>query len=536
MREGREDGEKRGAHLVKNWWLRRELWAMLFLGFSAGLPLLLIFSTLSVWLTEVGLERSSLTFFSWAALGYSFKFLWAPLVDLLPLPLLTARLGRRRSWMLVAQLAVILSIIAMSQVDIHAGDHVSVVLMALAAVALGFSSATQDIVIDAWRIESAEAELQAMLSSMYIAGYRIAMIVGGAGALFLADLFGTTKEAYRYSAWQHTYLIMGALMMAGVVTTLCIAEPKVTRQSDHRFGVADYRRIVLFFLFCAAVFVLAFFYGGQFFSGLPGGGGMATFLFEVLRFGVSLLLAAGAALVLIRFGVVERRMVQVSYVDPVVDFFERYGAKVALVLLLMIGCYRLSDIVLGVISNVFYVDMGYTKSQIAMVAKTFGVAMTLAGSFLGGILTIRSGVYSVLLIGAVGASLTNLLFMLLTTVDAQTAWLTAHFGPSWGVVMDVELYAVIGADNLVAGIATAAFVAFLSSLTDVSFTAVQYAIFSSLMTLIPKVIGGYSGTIVEAAGYNGFFLLTALMGVPVIVLVLVVKKMMAGRQRQEAGQ
>ena len=203
----------------------RRVVTMLFLGFSAGIPLLLIFSSLSLWLREAGAERAAVTYFSWAALGYSFKFVWAPLVDQLPLPWLTRMLGRRRAWILTAQFAIIVAILAMASID-PAANQSSLTLMALAAVLLGFSSATQDIVIDAYRIESAEVELQAMMSATYIAGYRIGMLVAGAGSLYLADWFGTSGEAYDYQAWQWTYCAMALAMLIGVATTLVIDEPQ----------------------------------------------------------------------------------------------------------------------------------------------------------------------------------------------------------------------------------------------------------------------------------------------------------------------
>ena len=179
----------------------RRVVTMLFLGFSAGIPLLLIFSSLGLWLREAGIDRALVTFFSWAGLGYSFKFVWAPLIDQLPLPWLTRALGRRRAWMLIAQLSIAGAILIMSSIDPRAGDA-SLTLMALAAVLLGFSSATQDIVIDAYRIESADPELQAMMSATYIVGYRLAMMVAGAGTLYLAEGFGSSDEMYRYEAWQ----------------------------------------------------------------------------------------------------------------------------------------------------------------------------------------------------------------------------------------------------------------------------------------------------------------------------------------------
>ena len=207
-------------------------------------------------------------------------------------------------------------------------------------------------------------------------------------------------------------------------------------------------------------------------------------------------------------------MVQQTYIAPIKDFFVRYGGKTALVILLLVGFYRLSDIVLGVVSNVFYLDMGFSKNVIAGITKSFGLAMILVGGFLGGMLTVRFGVLSILFLGAFLSSVTNLLFMVLA-----------------GSGTDVTLLAmVIAADNLSAGIATTAFIAFLSSLTSISFTAVQYAIFSSIMTLFPKLIGGYSGTMVSAFGYEKFFLLTAVMGIPVLFLVWLVRMVLDNKE------
>ena len=176
---------------------------MLFLGFSSGLPLLLIFATLSLWLREAGVDRAEVTYFSWAALAYSFKFVWAPLIDKLPVPLLASRLGQRRGWLLLAQVAVVGAIVLMAQSD--PGTAAGLQWMVVAAVMLGFSSATQDIVIDAYRIEAVEKELQAMMASTYVAGYRLGMLMAGAVALYLAAGFGTTKEVYVYEAWKWTY-------------------------------------------------------------------------------------------------------------------------------------------------------------------------------------------------------------------------------------------------------------------------------------------------------------------------------------------
>ncbi len=506
-------------------WFSGKSVAIFFLGFAAGLPLLLIFSTLSMWLREAGVSRSTVTFFSWAALAYSFKFLWAPLVDLLPLPVLTRRLGRRRAWLCLAQIGIVLSIVAMALIDPSAsagqqGGH-ALLFMSFATVALGFSAATQDTVIDAYRIECAAEKYQAILASMYIAGYKVGMLVSGAGSLFLAQVLGTSGEFYSYHAWRLTYLVMAFVMGIGVVTTLIIREPEQREERvSYHYPVREYLRLLLLFFCCATVFAVCFFYGGVWLVSLKKtmSSNLAGFVLESVRFLCSLGCSAAVAWCFIAAGLVNRQMVRRSYIEPVTDFFIRYGVKSALVILVLIGCYRFSDIVLGVIANVFYMDMGFSKGDIAAVSKVFGFLMSLLGGFLGGGLALRYGVYKVLLLGALLSSATNILFLLLTRSGADITMLAV----------------VVSADNLAAGVAGAAFVAFLSSLTSYSFTAVQYAIFSSLMTLIPKFFGGYSGTIVAGVGYDLFFLFTAVAGLPVLVLIwLVWKKTAAGGAAQD---
>jgi len=486
---------------------------MLFLGFSAGIPLLLIFSSLSLWLREAGVERSAVTFFSWAALAYSFKFVWAPLVDCLPIPVLTNSLGRRRAWLLFAQIAVAGAIVLMALVDPSSSQE-NLLMMAWAAVFLGFSSATQDIVIDAYRIESAESSLQAMMSSSYIAGYRVGMIVSGAGALFLANEFGTSIGAYDYSAWRTTYLLMATVMLVGVVTTLIIDEPAGSNQNRSLYSAGEYTRLVALFLVLVACFVGIFFQSAEtaaqirvVLSESLKNQSLAVYLvafgIEVLRLAVAVISVALVAFFADLTGVVNRKMVRESYIEPVLDFFQRFGLRSAILLLALIGLYRISDIVLGVISNVFFQDMGFSKTEIASVVKTFGLIMTLVGGFLGGMLTARFGVMRILFLGGILTVLTNLLFMIQASAGHDV----------------FVLYCVISADNLSAGLASAAFIAFLSGLTNVSFTAMQYAIFSSLMTFFPKVLGGYSGTMVEAMGYSQFFLVASIMGLPVLGLI-----------------
>lgn len=487
---------------------------MLFFGLSAGIPLLLIFSSLGLWLREAGIDRSAVTFFSWAALGYSFKFVWAPIADKLPLPVLTHRLGRRRAWMLLSQIAIIISILLMAFTDpSHSEKYLNI--MALACVMLGFSAATQDIVIDAYRIESADPDLQALMSATYIAGYRIGMLISGAGSLFIASSLGSEMGTYNYHAWQVTYSCMAAAMLIGIVTTFCIKEPESNLASEYKYSNITYIKFFLVFILAVIGFVISFHLSSGFsvawktyLSEILNNKTLANFCIELFRFFLGLLIFIVTVFALIRFKFVDKKIVVESYIEPVIDFFRRYGVRLAILLLVLIGLYRISDIVLGVIANIFFQDLGYSKKEIASVVKTFGLFMTIAGGFLGGILSIRFGVMKVLFLGALLTVLTNLLFMLLAVRG-----------------YDIPLlYVVISADNLSAGIASAAFVAFLSRLTNISFTAMQYAIFSSLMTLFPKIIGGYSGSIVENIGYTNFFLFASLLGVPVLGIIYLANK------------
>ncbi|MCD2165137.1 AmpG family muropeptide MFS transporter [Comamonas koreensis] len=403
---------------------------MLALGFSAGLPLLLVLGTLSFWLRKAGIDRSTIGYLSWVGLAYAFKWVWSPLVDRLPLPGLTRLLGRRRSWLLLAQGLVIAGLLGMAWADPQL--HLNHVVWC--ALAVAFGSATQDIALDAYRIESADAERQAALAATYQTGYRIAMIWAGAGVLWLVAL-GLQEGAgdYQRQAWSFAYLVMAASMLVGVVTVLLSPEPVAKALTPARNA--------------------------------------AQWLREAL-------------------------------VAPFADFLGRYGWHAALILAL-IAIYRISDVVMGIMANPFYVDMGYTEAEVASVSKIFGVIMTLVGAFIGGVISMRIGVMRVLMLGAVLSAGSNLLF----------AWLATRGHDLVGLI------AVVSADNLAGGIASAAFIAYLSSLTNVNYSATQYALFSSMMMLLPKWIAGFSGVYVDHFGYAQFFVSTALLGLPVLVLV-----------------
>jgi PAT family beta-lactamase induction signal transducer AmpG len=429
---------------------------MAFLGFSAGLPFLLVFSTLSAWLRDEGLSRTLIGYFSWIGITYSIKVFWAPVIDRLPLPLLTRLLGKRRSWMLLAQVGIALGLVGMAMTDVHT----ELERIALFALLVAFSSATQDITIDAYRIEAVEREIQGAMAATYVFGYRLALLAAGAGAFYLAE----------YASWPVSYLGMAALMLVGMLTTLVISEPQVrldavTRQLEAR---------------------------------------------------VESLLGGGDA------GLSARLMAWFSdaVVSPFVDFFKRNG-RFALTVLLLIGLYKVSDITMGVMANPFYLDLGFSKTEIADVTKIFGFFMTIGGAALGGLLVVRYGIMRPLLLGAVMVALTNLLFALLAVTSP-----------------DIRLLAlVISADNLSGGIATSVFIAYLSSLTNTAYTATQYALFSSLMTLPAKLLGGFSGVIVDGYGYPWFFVYAATTGLPAIALVVYLTRYRyaGSKAREEAG-
>ena len=488
------------THSLKGYQDRRAV-ALLLLGFSAGIPYSLIFATLSLWLLEAGVKHEMVTMFSWATLGYSFKFVWSPLIDALPVPLLSRWLGKRRGWLLLAQGLIIVAIVLMSSINPQFSGSLNA--MAWGAVLLGFSSATQDVVIDAYRIEAApdDSAMQSVMSSTYTAGYRLGMIVAGAGSLMLAQWLGSTKAHYVYSAWQQTYWAMAATMLVGVAATLWVREPVAQQAQTTEQNVGDNVRLLAMFVLAVLAFVFAF---RQINTLLPENAAspVAALLWETLRLVGSLLAAVVVGLAAVKIKLVRADAVRRVWIAPLADFFARYGKR-AVLLLALIGLYRISDIVSGVISNVFYADMGFSKVEIAGAVKTFGVAMSILGGIAGGVLAQRFRLMNMMMLGAVAAAATNLLFV----------WLAMRGH-------DVPLmYTAVGLDNFAAGLAGTVFVAFLSALTNIRFTAVQYALFSSLMTLLPKTLGGYSGAIVKQIDYTGFFLFTAALGVPILLLV-----------------
>lgn len=464
-------------------------WIMLFLGFSAGLPFALVFGTLSVWLNEVGVDKLTITFFSWASLGYAMKFFWAPLIDKIKLPIIN-QLGRRRSWLLLTQLATTACIIGMALTD--PDQPGALYQMAIFAVCLGFSSASQDIVIDAFRIECAEPSWQGFLAATYTCGYRLALIASGALALSLSELFGSTKEAYSYGAWANTYLVMAALMTIGIMTTLLATEPKTTVKGLDAGGSAQLIKLFLISL----IPVIAIYQG------------LSIVISSVfIKLVLSMVITLIPLKILKNKNIIATDLITQSYYQPLNEFFKRYSLKTIVIVLLLIGLYRISDIVLGTLANVYYQDMGFSKTQIALYSKTLGIGVTLVSSLFFGMVMVKVGVIRLLFLGAILSAGSNFLFILLSYFQGNSFMLAV----------------VIFLDNIAAGLASIAFVAFLSRLTNIEFTATQYAIFTSLMLLIPRLVAGASGGIVDAYNYNHFFIFTAVLGLPAIILVYLAK-------------
>ncbi len=492
----------------------KSFWEMLFLGFSGGLPIVLFFGTLGIWLQEAGTSKSVITFFSWAGLGYSFKFLWAPLVDQFPIPFLTKKLGQRRSWLLTTQILIILFIVLMGATNplnplnpMASAGKFGLLQMAIFAVLLGFVSATQDIAIDAYRIECAPAKMQGLLSSSYVAGYRIAMIVSGAGVISLAQLFGSVKNHYSYSAWANSYYIVALFALIGVITTIFLKEPiNKFKKTDNK---ANIQTIYLFIILIASFIGLLYFtsYLSSLVLDQKSLHKSIKLIINTIRYLGSGALSLWVIYILSKLNLVSFDRAKKLYLEPIKDFFSRFDRKTLIIIILIIAFYKISDYVLGIIANLFYKDIGFTKIDIAQASKTFGLLMSITGSFLGGFYILRTNTLVVLLAGAILAPITNLLFLFLSNNHNITT-----------------LYLVIGADNLVAGIAATAFVAFLSRLTKKGFSATQYALFTSIMLLMPKLIGGYSGTMVESYGYNNFFIFTTIIGLPIIALVYILSK------------
>ncbi len=441
MTEARGDAASAGARKL-GWrdFLQEKVLVIFFLGFSSGLPFPLVYSTLSAWLEEAGVERSTISTFAWLGFAYSLKFVWAPVVDSFRLPVLSSIFGRRRSWMLLAQVSIGASLLVLAGID----PTRNIEAFALVALAVAFSSATQDIVIDAYRIESAEDEMQGVLAAAYQYGYRISLLISMAGALYLAE----------FASWSMTYTAMAGCMALGMLTTLWCREPAAGSPVQTYEGATYAARVASWF--------------------------------------------------------------QHAVADPFADFFRRFGPFL-FVVLVFVSLYRISDYVLGILANPFYLAIGFTKSEVATVAKVYGAWMTIIGVGAGGWAVLKYGVARCLVIATTLIMSTNLFFAAMTQTGPEV-WMLA---------------VTITADNIAQGFSGTVLIAYLSSLTNRDFTATQYALLSSIMALFPKFLAGFSGNVQESMvqltgsetqGWLGFFLYAAAVGIPAILLAFVVAR------------
>jgi len=392
----------------------RRMLAILLMGFSSGLPLALTASTLAIWLKTAGVSLTAIGLFAEVGLAYNLKFLWAPAMDRIRLPLI-GRLGRRRGWAVTVQLALAAALLVMAGRD-PAADPWSI---AVVAAIVAFLSASQDIVIDAYRVELLDEREQGAGAAATQVGYRFGMIASGAGALYLAAYFG----------WFWSYVGMAALMLVGVVTVLMTREPRLVAPPASGSWLAQ------------------------------------------------------------------------TVVAPFAEFASRRGW---LLILIFVVLYKFGDALAGIMSSPFYVTLGFSLVDIANVAKIFGTAASIAGVFLGGAAVYRLGLMPALLICGAFQALSNLMYI------AQL----------WAGADPTVLALTIATENVTGGMASAAFVAYLSNLCSRDFTATQYALLSSLATVGLNVLAASGGALADALGWIPFFVLSTLLCLPSLALLL----------------
>jgi PAT family beta-lactamase induction signal transducer AmpG len=428
-------------------YLERRVLIILLLGFSSGLPLLLVFQTLSAWLKESEISLTMIGWFSLASTAYALKFLWAPLVDKMPIPVLSRLLGQRRAWMIFSQGLIAFSMLGLGRTD----PAMDLWWVAMWAVALAFASATQDIAVDAYRIESLDEDQMGAGSANYVLGYRIAMLAAGAGALFVADVW----------SWYAAYALMAGLMSVGMVTVLLSPEPE---RRPSKETAARAHKVVTFM---------------DQYAHLP---------------------------LLLRSAMVR---VYEAVICPFADFMSRPHW---MMILLFVALYKYGEALLGIMANPFYLDLGFSKSEIAAVSKGYGLTMTLVGGYLGGVMVARYGIMKALLYAGVMQCFANLAFA------AQA--LVGYSIPMLAVTISIE--------NLTAGMATTAFIAYLSSLCNIAYTATQFALFTSLMNVTRTVFASGGGWLADHMDWSVYFLLTTFAAMPgLVVLVWLIKRLPA---------
>jgi PAT family beta-lactamase induction signal transducer AmpG len=504
----------------------RKTVTMLGLGFSSGLPYALLVGTINGWFSDAKVDLATIGVLSWITLGYAFKFLWSPAVNLLP-PFPFNQFGRRRGWILLCQSLMAFSIFVISTLKPAA----SLGLMALAAAVAAFASATQDMSIDAWRIEVADDGTPLdLLSAVYQFGYRIAAFVGGAGALILAD----------FTNWNVTFAAAAVVMALATIATFGAPEPVVepprAREiKDHGEADANLRFwavVAVLFAWGWAGFELIWMMIDSVTSVPPPDVRAFT-----ATYGPAIVVATVIFPCALAAWIAHRRQLPFSFtmrlpplalaatsrlyeaiVEPFVELMTRLRWASILVLVLILS-YRLTDAIWGPFAYPFYMgELGYTKTEVAFASKTFGVVILIVGIMLAAWSLLALGRMLSLMIGAVTAAATNLLYADLANgapvIDvflnlSGLAWLATHLGIDPRMM---RLMAAIGGENIAAGYAGAVFVAYVSSLASRLHGAVQFAVFSSLTMLVGTLGRGALGEMIKSDGYVSVFIFTTWLG------------------------
>ena len=425
-----------------NPYLEKKMLITLSMGFVSGVPLLLTITLLQAWLTDEGISKSTIGLFALVGLPYSLKFIWAPLFD----HFTVSGLGRRRGWLLITQILLIVSIIILGMSDPAMNPFNVAVLATLVA----FSSASQDIVIDAYRRESLTDEEQTIGASAYVLGYRIGALAAGAGGLILAD----------YMTYQMVYAFMSVIMIYGVFITLIAEEPKNYYEPSN-FTSAIYNPFVEFFN----------------------------------RY-VSINIASDRLINLKNRSKISRRnIVSNTLVIPIL-------------ILLFILLYKIGDTMAHSLSTNFYLDIGFSKSEIGTIVKFFGLFATLIGAFIGGLLSLKIGLYRSLMIFGIFQAIATLGFSIL-----------AYFGNSLYLLM-----IVISLENLAAGMGYTAYLAFIANMTNKRFTATQFALMTALMSLPRTLFSGMSGYLVEMLDWELYFIFCSLIAFPALIILIKLRR------------
>jgi PAT family beta-lactamase induction signal transducer AmpG len=410
-------------------YLDRRMLAILLMGFASGLPLLLTTSTLSYWLAKRGVDKTAIGLFALVGLPYSLKFLWAPALDFVRVPWLSERLGRRRAWTLVAQALLVLAILGMGATDPARAPFVTASL----ALAVAFCSATQDVAVDAYRIEVLRDFEQGAGAAATQSGYRIGLLAAGAGAIALSDFID----------WPVVFTILAALVGVGAIAVWIAPEPP----AQGEVALVDWKH---------------------------------------------------------------------AFTDPLRDLASRDHAAAIVAFALL---YKFGDAIAGAMANPFYVELGFSGVEIASVTKVFGIIANLVGVVAGGVLVARAGVFRALLVGGVLQAATNLLFAVQAQVGHEVAMLAV----------------AIGADGFTGGLASSAFVAYLSGLCRTGMSATQFALLTSLMATGRTVLASGSGWLADATDWTPFFVVTTLLAIPGLLLLLTLRTSMTGTGAAEPG-